>query len=227
MATSEKVVFKRGVSTSLPSTKVPGTVLITTDTGDMYVDDTPSTRVRINAGSAERLKTTRSLDGVNFNGGANVSRYGTCSTAAATASKVVSIANYVLVTGSRAVVKFTITNTAASPTLNINNTGAKSIQYRGSAISAGYLAANRTYEFVYDGKSYQLVGDLDTNSDTKVTQNAAIATDGNYPILIGATTATTAVTSTVNKTSSLLYNPSTKTLTCSKISATIDDGSIS
>lgn len=48
--------------------------------------------------------------------------------------------------------------------------------------------------------------------DHKVTQAAAITTNGNYPILLGNTTATTAVTATVNKASTLVYNPSTKKL---------------
>lgn len=63
-------------------------------------------------------------------------------------------------------VRFTVTNTAANPTLNVNGTGAKAIRYRNAAISAGYLAANRTYMFVYDGSYWQLVGDLDTNTHT-------------------------------------------------------------
>lgn len=48
--------------------------------------------------------------------------------------------------------------------------------------------------------------------DHKVTQAAAITASGNYPILLGNTTATTAVTATVNKASTLVYNPSTKKL---------------
>ncbi len=60
--------------------------------------------------------------------------------------------------------RFTVTNTAASPTLNVNGTGAKALRYRNAAIAAGYLAANRTYDFVYDGTYYQLVGDINTDS---------------------------------------------------------------
>lgn len=90
--------------------------------------------------------------------------YGTCSTAAGTAAKVVSIPGFALATGAEVTVRFTVTNTASSPTLNVNNTGAKPIQYRNAAISAGYLAANRTYRFVYDGTCWQLVGDVDTNT---------------------------------------------------------------
>ena len=73
--------------------------------------------------------------------------------------------------------KFTVTNTAANPTLNVNNTGAKPIVYRGSAISAGYLAANRVYEFVYDGTNWNLMGDLDTNNT--YTANTGIKLSGN------------------------------------------------
>ena len=116
------------------------------------------------ANSAVKLQTARTIDGVDFNGASAIMHYGTCGTAAATAAKVVACTGFKLVTGARIIVKFTVTNTAANPTLNVNGSGAKAIQYRGSAISAGYLAANRTLEFVYDGSAYQLVGDLDTNT---------------------------------------------------------------
>lgn len=126
--------------------------------------------------------------------------YGECSTAAATAAKVVTCAAFTLAAGSRVIVKFTVTNTAASPTLNVNSTGAKAIQYRGAAITAGYLAANRTYEFVYDGTNWQLVGDIDTNTDTHWTShlyagasngtaNAATTNGNTYLILCDNTTA--------------------------------------
>ena len=114
------------------------------------------------ATSAGKLTTGVAIDGVTFDGSAAITHYGTCATAAGTAAKTVACTNYTLVTGSRIIVKFTVTNTAANPTLNVNSTGAKAIQYRGSAITAGILSANRTYAFVYDGTNYQLVGDIDT-----------------------------------------------------------------
>lgn len=109
---------------------------------------------------------------------------------AATVAKVVSLTSFSLVTGARIMVKFTVTNTASSPTLNVNGTGAKSIMYRGAAISAGYLAANRVYEFVYDGTNYEFVGDInvDTNTDTKVTNTLATTTKA---YVTGTTSATT------------------------------------
>ena len=131
------------------------------------------TSVSGNAGSATKLATPRTIDGVSFNGTANITHYGTCSTAAGTAAKTVSLTGFTLVTGAIVTVKFTVTNTAANPTLNVNGTGAKAIMYRGSAISAGYLAANRVYIFVYDGTDYELIGDI--NTDTNTTYNTGTA----------------------------------------------------
>lgn len=145
-------------------------------------------RVTDNVASATKLATARTIDGMSFNGTANITHYATCSTAAATAAKTVSLTGFTLATGAKIAVKFTVTNTAANPTLNVNNTGAKSIYYRGAAISAGYLAANRTYEFIYNGTQYELVGDLDSNTDTKVT-NTLNTTAKAY--VTGTTSATT------------------------------------
>lgn len=115
---------------------------------------------------AKQLETARKIDGVNFDGTADITHYGTCSTAAGTAAKTVAVTGFNLVTGARVTVKFTVTNTAASPTLNVNGTGAKAIKYRGSTISTGYLAANRVYEFVYDGTDYLFMGDINTDTNT-------------------------------------------------------------
>ena len=120
------------------------------------------TSVSGNAGSATKWATARNINGMSVNGEANRFNYGSCYTAARTAAKTVSCTGFSLATGSEITVKFTVTNTASNPTLNVNSTGAKSIYYRGSAISAGYLAANRTYTFRYNGTQYDLVGDIDT-----------------------------------------------------------------
>ena len=55
------------------------------------------------------------------------------------------------------------------------------------SISAGYLAANRTYRFVYDGTYWQLVGDVDTNTTytaataaPKAPGTAAVGTSAKY-----------------------------------------------
>lgn len=107
------------------------------------------------------------FDGIHPNH-RHVSHYAVCSTAAATVAKTVDIPHFELVTGAMAFVRFSVTNTGAvaSLTLNVSNTGAKPIKYRNANLSAAnVLSANRTYLFVYDGTNWQIVGDLDTNTN--------------------------------------------------------------
>ena len=144
-------------------------------------------------GAASQWVTPRVINGMNINGAANRVNYGSCSTAAGTAAKTVACAEYALQTGGEITVKFTVTNTAKNPTLNVNSTGAKPIYYRGAAISASYLAANRTYTFRYNGTQYELVGDVNTNTDVNVAQtNLAVTTTNNQglklPLLLASKT---------------------------------------
>lgn len=162
--------------------------------------------------SSNKLTTARSIDGINFNGEENVVHYTTCSTAAETVDKVVTLDNFVLTTGAKLYIRFTVTNTAKSPTLNVNSTGAKPIQYRNAAISAGYLAANRTYCFIYDGSSYELVGDINIDTNTKVTQTVTTA-NNEYPILLSNdANKTTTSTTTSRFATNVKVNPSTDTI---------------
>lgn len=87
--------------------------------------------------------------------------YGTSPTAAGTAAKVVACEDFTsadLVAGTVIAVKFSATNSGAvgSLTLNVNGTGAKNVKYinngtLGNLTSAGYIKANTTYYFYYDG----------------------------------------------------------------------------
>lgn len=146
--------------------------------------------------------------------------YGTCSTAAATAAKTVAVQDgkFSLETGARVAIKFTVTNTAASPTLNVSGTGAKNIFYRGSAISAGYLAAKRVYEFIYDGTNWELIGDVDTNTTT----TASSTNTSSKIFLIGATTQGSGKTTYSHDTAYVgtdgcLYSNSTKVATVAEL----------
>ena len=88
--------------------------------------------------------------------------YAACSTASSTAAKVASCAGFSLVTGAVVAVKFTNTNTASSPTLNVNSTGAKSIKKYGSTGPDTYMwNAGAVVEFFYDG-SYWLIANGST-----------------------------------------------------------------
>ena len=86
--------------------------------------------------------------------------YGTCSTAEATAAKVVTLSDYVLVKNGFVAVKFTY-GLCASATLNINSKGAKDIFINGAAVTSTtckeVIAGDIAY-FMYDGTQYQFLG---------------------------------------------------------------------
>ena len=85
------------------------------------------------------------------------SGYGTCSTNGGTSAKVVTIAdtNWQLKVGTIIGVKFTNTNSASNVTLNVNNTGAKSIYYSNIVYTGnnenivGY--SGKIIYYMYDG----------------------------------------------------------------------------
>lgn len=163
------------------------------------------------AGTASKWATARNINGMIVDGTANRTNYGTCSTAADTAAKTVDCTGFELVTGAEITVKFTVDNAAANPTLNVNGTRARPIYYRGSRIATGYLAAGRVYTFRYDGARYELVGDVNTDSDTKVTQ-AVTTANAEYPLLLGPNGQTTNATTTAYFDSGVTLNPSTNTI---------------
>lgn len=122
------------------------------------------TTISGNAGSATKLATARTVDGVSFNGTANITHFGVCTTQGNTNPKQVSCTGFTLATGARIIVQFSETNTVVEPTLNVNGTGAKSIVYKNANIDLGYLVAGRVCEFVYDGTNYELIGDVNTDT---------------------------------------------------------------
>lgn len=140
-----------------------------------------SSDIEGNANTATTLKTSRTINGLLFNGAGNITNYTTSSTAGDVAAKVATLANFQLATGSIVYLRLSNTNTAANPTLNVNSTGTKAIQYRGAAVEAGTLAAGRTYCLVYDGTAYQIVGDLDTGlTDITLADVGAGTSDNDY-----------------------------------------------
>ena len=90
--------------------------------------------------------------------------FGTCATAAATAEKVVTLADttgWELVAGVIIGVKFTYTNTASNVKLNVNSTGAKSIWWDHAVYTGnnngitGY--ADRIIYYMYDGTNWVFI----------------------------------------------------------------------
>lgn len=88
--------------------------------------------------------------------------YGECTTAAGTAAKEVTVSpDFKLQVGTIVGVKFSATNTANNPTLNVNGTGAKSIVYNTAVVTTSNLSyvayANRTIYFMYDGTYWRFL----------------------------------------------------------------------
>lgn len=97
----------------------------------------------------------------------NASRewYATSSTAAATAAKTASCTGFVLEPGAAVNVRFGYENTAASPTLNVNSTGAKAIYANNSTTAANCKwMAGETVHFVYDGTYWRMANSVAINS---------------------------------------------------------------
>ena len=95
--------------------------------------------------------------------------YAVCNTSGSTVAKTVSITNFKLVTGVRVFIKFTYAHDSRTKaTLNVNNTGAKSIRYKGYGVfkgyNGGYNSTDKQYpntweageivEFIYDGTEW-------------------------------------------------------------------------
>ena len=98
--------------------------------------------------------------------------YGTSSTAAGTAAKVVECSAFTadnFKAGTIIIVTFTATNSGAvaNLTMNVNGTGAKPIKYinngtLGNLSSAGYLKANTEYPFYYDEANWVCLFNVNT-----------------------------------------------------------------
>ena len=145
------------------------------DLGLGNVDNTADANKSV--ATAAALKTPRTIDGIAFDGSANVVRLGTCATPSATALKVVTLNGYSLVTGAIIYVKFNSPNTvtsAASLQLNVNNTGAHNIKNRNGTDLGDTAVLKDIAGFIYDGTNYRYIGD---NFYTMLQGTATAGTD--------------------------------------------------
>lgn len=164
------VAVRTSPSTYLGNVPEGDTLLLRYDTS-LNSNNPSSSRYRtwyvVNSNGASTLYTARAVDGVSFDGSSNITHYGTCSTASSTVAKTVTVPGFVLVTGARVTVKFSNSNTASNPTLNVYNgsvyTGEKTIMYRGTSSVSGSSNYYRwqsgdIVDFIYDGTNWVMVG---------------------------------------------------------------------
>ena len=102
------------------------------------------------AGSSGDNNTTYTPQSLGFG-------YGTCSTAASTAAKVVTLSGYNLIVNGIVSIRFD-NSVPANATLNINSKGAKPIYHRGAAITAGVITGGDIATFIYVNNQYHLIG---------------------------------------------------------------------
>lgn len=151
---------------------------------------------------------------VSGSGGTGASiNYGTCTTSAGTAAKIVSCSDFVLDQGALILVTFSKANSASNPKLNVNNTGEFPIKYKGNAITTNDpLVANIIYMFRYDTSAWHLIGEIATDANVK---QAYTDNNANYPVLMSYGTSQTLETNAVRKSTKVIINPSTGNLTSS------------
>ena len=117
------------------------------------------TNSSINTGGDINIPSTASYKINNVSVGS--SYYGTCSTTAATAAKVVTCSGFTLIKGNIITVRFTNgISMKTSTTLNVNSTGAKSIERKWAGISstnALYCKADSQLTFMYQGSYWELI----------------------------------------------------------------------
>lgn len=164
------VAVRTSPSTYLGNVHEGDTLLLRYDTENNLNNPSDSqykTWYVVNSSGSSNLYTARAVDGVSFDGSANITHYGTCYTASGTEDKTVTITGFVLETGARVTVKFLDSNTASNPTLNVDNgsgyTGAKAIMYRGTSSvsdSSNYYRwqSGDIIDFIYDGTNWVMVG---------------------------------------------------------------------
>lgn len=120
-------------------------------------------------------KVSGLIEKINPGNGTNYSiastAYGYCQTAASTAAKVVDMEGFELLEGVTIHVKFQYSNSKASPTLNVNGTGAIPMVLYGTQPFSTATATTSWYpgaviQLTYDGTSWVRDQGFNTNSDT-------------------------------------------------------------
>ena len=112
--------------------------------------NTPSPEAALHVVGDTRIEGTLIPDDIDYT--FDKPYFGICETAAATQTKVVTCDEFRLEKGALLAVQFTYANTASSPSMNVNGTGAIAIcGTNGYYVNANMWTANQMVHFVYNG----------------------------------------------------------------------------
>lgn len=159
--------------------------------------------------------------------------YLTCGTGQATTTKTATIISGKITpdsttatkpkTGSMIAVKFTYTNTAATPVLAITGfSNYQIMRYGTTKPDVGYKNSwfdGSIVSFIFDG-TYWVMCDYADRTDTYVTAQAVNTNNTNYPVMLGFSATTAAVTQVLQKADLFRYNPATQKLSVPIIQVT-------
>lgn len=154
--------------------------------GKVFIDGTAVVTRSVRVGGTltdsspnDTLTTKQYVDDkvASAGGGGSVVIYGTCSTSSEVSTKVVSAPGVTLKTGAVIFVKFSQPNSALSPTLNVNGTGAKYIKKYGTTAPDTYMwQPDAIVGFVYDGTYWVMI-----NGTTATTTYCGVTKLDNTP----------------------------------------------
>lgn len=149
-----------GATTITSSNLTASRVLVSNSSGKVAVSSITSAELGYLNGVTSSIQTQ--LNTIK----ANCIYRGVCSTSADTAAKTVSVdGNFTLTAGVFVAIRFEQMNAASNPTLNVNNTGAKAIFYRGAAWKTSQDPARQydTILMTYDGTQWMISALLEPN----------------------------------------------------------------
>lgn len=149
-----------GATTITSSNLTASRVLVSNSSGKVAVSSITSAQLGYLNGVTSSIQTQ--LNTIK----ANCIYRGVCYTSANTAAKTVSVdGNFTLTAGVFVAIRFEQMNAASNPTLNVNNTGAKAIFYRGAAWKTSQDPARQydTILMTYDGTQWMISALLEPN----------------------------------------------------------------
>jgi hypothetical protein len=153
-------IFTGAISGLIDTNLTSSRALISNTSGKISASSVTSTQLGYLNGVTSSIQTQ--LNTIK----ANCIYRGVCSTSANTAAKTVSVdGNFTLTAGVFVAIRFEQMNAASNPTLNVNNTGAKAIFYRGAAWKTSQDPARQydTILMTYDGTQWMISALLEPN----------------------------------------------------------------